>query len=284
MAKQLHILNGDATVPEFRKSGIAGEIVVWREALCDGPVSNSIRHDSFWDKRASFIQKGLGGENYADKMLAELDKLRDLSGFDEVVLWFEYDLFCQINMLACLSFIDHREISLVCLGDELDGQLRGLGEISSIDFITLFKNRSSLSKEDITYARSAWQAYTDPSPEKLRSLSPSATFKHLKPAIEAHLSRLPQKNGLNNLEEKMLKLIKEGIDNERKLVGTMLRDQGYFGLGDMQYLHYLDQLRPLLKEDTFELNESGDRILQGLAIFPQPIQYIGGVFRPDYAH
>lgn len=280
--KRLHILNGDATIPEFRKSGIKGDLVIWREALCDGPVSDPIRENLFWEKRATYIQEGLGGENYADKMLTELDKLRDLSSYNEVVLWFEYDLFCQVNMLACLSFIDHEQVSLICLGNELDGQLRGLGEISAGHFQMLFKGRSFLSKEDISYARAAWQAYVHPTPEKLRTLTPSSTFKHLKPAIEAHLTRLPQKNGLNDLEVKMLDGIREGVNDERMLVGTMLRKQGYFGLGDMQYFYYLNQIRPLLHEDKLEVNESGQRIIQGLAVFPQPNQYIGGVFRPDY--
>ncbi|MDW3196611.1 MAG: hypothetical protein R8G66_29815 [Cytophagales bacterium] len=282
MANQLHILNGDATVPEFRKSGIPGKIVVWREVLCEGPVKGPIQEDLFWEQRAAYIQDKFGGEHYKEKMIAELDKIRNLSSYDEVVLWFEYDLFCQVNLLACLNFIDHEKICLVCLGDELDGQLRGLGEIAANDFITLFESRLPLSKDDLAYAKAAWQAYTSDTPEQLSVFSSSDTFKHFKPAIAAHLTRLPGKNGLNQVEEKMLLLIKEGINNDRKLVGTLLRDQGYFGLGDLQYFQYLDQLRPLLKEEALELNELGINCLEGLAVFPQPDQYIAGVFRPSY--
>lgn len=282
MANQLHILNGDATVPEFQKSGISGEIVVWREVLCEGPVAGPIRGDQFWINRAAYIEQTLGGEHYDEKMISELDKIRDLSTYNEVVLWFEYDLFCQVNLLACLNFIEHEHISLVCLGDELDGQLRGLGEIGARHFITLFENRTLLSKNDLAYAKTAWQAYTHDTPEKLLALASSDTFIHLNPAIKAHLTRLPGKNGLNQVEEKMLSLIKEGINDDRKLVGTMLRDQGYFGLGDLQYFQYLEQLSPLLKEEKLELNKLGSKILDGIDIFPQPNQYIGGVFRPSY--
>ncbi len=282
MANTINILNGDATVPEFEKSGITGEIVIWREVLSDGPVSDPIRENTFWEKRAAYIQGEFGGEGYASKMLLELDKIRDLSKYNEVVLWFEYDLFCQVNLLACLNFIDHNQISLVCLGDELDGQLRGLGEIEADDFVGLYNQRIQLSDKDMTYAQTAWLAYTDVSPEHLKTIPPSSTFKHLKPAIEAHLQRLPGKNGLNHIEKKMLGLISEGITDERKLVGSMLRDQGYFGFGDMQYFHYLDQIKTLLDADKLEVNELGERILAGTEVFAQPNQYIGGVFRPDY--
>lgn len=256
--------------------------MIWREALCDGPVKGSIQDDLFWKRRASYIQDALGGENYELKMITELDKIRDLSSYEEVVLWFEYDLFCQVNLLACLSFIDHERISLVCLGDELDGQLRGLGAISARHFVTLFKNRAHLTVADISYAKTAWEAYAHPDPENLQKLAPSSAYKHLEPALAAHFTRLPERNGLNEIEEKMLRLIKEGINEERKLIGTMLSNQGYFGLGDLQYLHYLDQLSPLLEENTLEINELGNMVLQGVTVFPQPHQYIGGVFRPDY--
>lgn len=279
---QLHILNGDAIVPEFRKSGIEGAIVVWREALCDGPIADPIREDSFWDKRAAYIKDALGGEHYEAKMISELDKIRDLSRYEEVVLWFEYDLFCQANMLACLNFIDHNRISLVCLGDELDGTLRGLGEIAANDFITLYHQKTRLSREDLQFARTAWEAYTDAGLNKLQFIEDSTTFKHLKPAIQVHITRLPGANGLNALEEKMLRLIKAGVNDERRLIGTMLKDQGYFGLGDMQYFHYLNQIRTLLKKTEFEVNDWGNKILDGKAVFPQPKQYIGGVFRPDF--
>ena len=282
MGKQLHILNGDAAVPEFRKSGIDGDMVVWREALADGPVSDPIKGNTFWKKRADFIQGGSGGEGYADKVLCELNKLRKLDAYEEVVLWFEYDLFCQVNMLACLNFIHHDRISLVCLGDELGGQLQGLGQISAHDFITLYDQRTFLSHEDLSFAKSAWQAYTRETSEGLMTLVPSSAFKHIKPAMDAHLTRLPGKNGLNQPEVRMLNLIKGGIGDERKLIGTILRDQGYFGFGDLQYYRYLDQLRPLLIPDKLAVNNLGEKILEGKAVFAQPDQYIGGVFRPDY--
>lgn len=256
--------------------------MIWREALCEGPVTGSIVEGLFWQQRENYIDGVFGGEDYGAKMVSELDKIRDLSNYDEVILWFEYDLFCQVNMLACLNFIQHNRISLVCLGDELNGKLQGLGEIEASEFKILYDNRVLLSIDDLQYAKEAWQAYSHTTPDKLPDLPSSTTFKHLLPAIEAHLTRLPGKNGLNQIEEKMLGLIRNGIDDGRKLVGTMLRDQGYFGLGDLQYFQYLDQLSPLLNEEKLEINELGNKVLEGLEVFPQPHQYIGGVFRPEY--
>lgn len=282
MDSTLHVLNGDATVPEFGKSGIKGDVVVWREALSDGPVSDPIHSDAFWNKREQFIGEAFGGDQYAIKMLAERDRLKDLSQFQEVILWFEYDLFCQVNMLACLSFIDHPRISLICPGDELGERLQGLGEIQVQNFITLYGKRLHLTPEDIAFAKSAWRAYTAPSPGLIKSLENSETFKHLKPALEAHLQRLPGENGLNQIEMRMLGLIQSGVDDERQLIGTMLREQGYLGLGDLQYFHYLKGIRSLVGNENLKVNELGNSILKRSAVFEQPKQYIGGVFRPDF--
>lgn len=280
MANTIHILNGDAPVPEFKKSGIAGDIAVWREILCEGPVSWDIQGESFWQQRAQFIKEQFGGDY--DIMQSQLEKMRHLSQYDEVVLWFEYDLFCQVNLMASINFIDHKRISLVCLGDELDGTLRGLGEITAKDFIGLFEDRVLLTSGDRAFAKKVWYAYTDPSSELLRQVEYHGTFPHLEKALWEHMFRFPMANGLNRIEQKMLRLVEEGVSTKNELVGKMLRSQGYLGFGDSQYFRYLDQLQDLLEVDRLVLSDLGKAVLKGEEVWPQPQQFIGGVDRKEY--
>ena len=56
MSKTLHILNGDTTLPNLEKSGIKGEVVVWREMLCEGPVHKEVGSDDFWMNRCTFFE------------------------------------------------------------------------------------------------------------------------------------------------------------------------------------------------------------------------------------
>ena len=119
-AKRLHVLNGDATQPEFYKSHIDGDVVIWREVLVEGPVAADIRSTSFWNNRGMFLEAAYGGDpTYAEVFLSQLQLLDNLNDIEEVVLWFEFDLFCQINMLGCLNYVQHDNISLVCLANDV---------------------------------------------------------------------------------------------------------------------------------------------------------------------
>jgi hypothetical protein len=46
--KVLHVLNGDATLFKFKKTGLPGDIVVWREVLSEGPINNRTTYHDFF--------------------------------------------------------------------------------------------------------------------------------------------------------------------------------------------------------------------------------------------
>ena len=53
---QLHILNGDATLRPFIESKIAGDVVIWREILSEGPAKN-VSTQEFFQLRAEYIHQ-----------------------------------------------------------------------------------------------------------------------------------------------------------------------------------------------------------------------------------
>lgn len=278
----LHVLNGDSTKALFPIDLIPGDLLVWREALCEGKVNENISTDMFWKDRAAHIEEAYQSKNYEEKVLSEISRLKDLSQFEEVTLWFEYDLFCQVNLIACLSYMDTRQkISLVCLGDELDGQLRGLGEVDSKHYPSLFASRIQLAQDDIDYAKAVWKVYSDETTTSLKHFyGTHKTLKYLGKALASHEEKIPAQNGLNAIETKMLEVV-NSTNNENELIGSILKDQTWLGMGDSQYWNYFAHLRPLI-DDSFALNEAGIEILAGRQTFQQPNHYIGGLFRPTY--
>ena len=110
MKKQVHILNGDALKDNF-SSDITGEIIVIRECLVDGDVSGK-NLDELFKNRAKFISEcyqGFSKDGYYEKVIPEIQKLESLNNDVEINLWFEDDLFCQINFwftLDCLRKFD----------------------------------------------------------------------------------------------------------------------------------------------------------------------------------
>src|SRR6185312_16532082 len=98
----LHILNGDSTLRGFQETGLEGNTMVWRESLSEGPLEADISSAGFWRDRANWIGKTYreSPEDYLATMMNELSKLGE--PYDEINLWFEFDLHCQANLLGVL--------------------------------------------------------------------------------------------------------------------------------------------------------------------------------------
>lgn len=263
MANTLHILNGDSTLELFDRSNLKGETFVWREVLAEGPVHPVFNSDEFWNERRSFMTSFFNVEpvEYDRDVYLPFKALTEkLYQFDEIILWFEYDLFCQINLMALISFMaEKREpaqtISMVCSGKIDDsGKLYGLGELSTQQLEEQLNKKLKLNTREFEFAKDVYQTYTSPNPDELftYSILPSDEFWYLADALKAHFKRFPYADsGLTEIEQKVIELSSE-VDNERQLVDKLLRWQQYYGFGDLQYFSVLNSLKPLF-EDFEEL-------------------------------
>src|SRR4051812_20338894 len=122
MPHLLHITNGDSVIASFREGGIPGDYSCWADPLWEGPVSAD--EGDFLNQRAKFLADARYAPNF-DSALASLrswqtalDRYRE---YDEVVLWFEHDLFDQLNSLRLLDWFARRPLngtclSLICIG------------------------------------------------------------------------------------------------------------------------------------------------------------------------
>ncbi|PIQ47076.1 MAG: hypothetical protein COW03_17300 [Cytophagales bacterium CG12_big_fil_rev_8_21_14_0_65_40_12] len=270
MENTLHILNGDSSKLKFEQSRIKGTATVWRDVLSDGPVSIDFASPDFWQSRKTFFSSFFGviSLRYEQDVIAEFKKIQKFNAYDEVVLWFEYDLFCQINLIALLHWFKNQEIkapkiSLICVGWEegFEG-LVGLGEIPTDDYPSLYERRRILGSNDFNLASDAYLAYCSEDPRDLETfiLLPSNEFPYLGLAFMAHLKRFPSsKTGFNVIEEKIMELINEGNTNLKSLIRELLKWQHLFGFGDLQYLKYLENLKPIFKDfENLELKRDFD--------------------------
>ena len=285
--KTLHILNGDATKALFTKSGLTGDVCVWREALATGPVHPEIRSPEFWKLRAQYVtdsfkgyfQKGPNLDDYQVLTVKELAIIEEAGRYDELILWFEYDLFCQVNLIALLGWLKclkpkNTKISLICI-NQFPGHshFRGLGELNPQDFPSLIGQGIQLSPSDLKFGYEAWLAFAGADPRHIQTLLNSdfpAAFPFLSSALKAHIKRFPKAdNGLNHLQERMLDLIKKGGNTKKKIVGEMLRQDFYYGFGDVQYFEMLHQLAKLYdtQGDRLIINTQGESVLSGQVHF-----------------
>jgi hypothetical protein len=98
---KIHILNGDALVDRFAAANIQGTYIIVREALIDGPVYAKTLAD-FWELRAGYFSAD-NNAHYYEVIVSEFEKLKQVNKDDAIHLWFEDDLFCQVNDRSIIS-------------------------------------------------------------------------------------------------------------------------------------------------------------------------------------
>lgn len=276
MAKKLHIVNGDCTAEILRKTTLDGDILVWREMLCEGPICKEVGSDDFWMNRYDFFQKELGVSKleYFDKSIKEIVQLEDISSYSEVVLWFEFDLFCQVNLMALCSYLlqnFRKDIGykLVCTGwVKGKDRLQSLSDFKLNEFEALYDNSLNISKSNLEFAEQCWSIYAENNIEKLKEFNfnkQRSKFVYFQKAIDQHLLRFLDENGMNQINNKILEIINNEPLTEKDIVRNLLiwqADETVYGFGDLQYFQYLNKLKKYYEivESKYFLNKLGKSI------------------------
>lgn len=213
--KEIHVLNGDALAQKF--PALSGEIVVCREALIEGPIHAPAFEDFFLD-RAAFISEtfNASAEEYFDNVKREFDRLSDVAENAIVNLWFEHDLFCQINLWFTLSFLERTskpsQVFVVMPSTEPSNLWSGFGKLDENQLTTLFQNRVELTRGDRELVQSLWLAFQRHDLAKMATLSEntSAAFPLLREVTQAHLDRYP-KEGVGRPQKKLRSILDQGV-------------------------------------------------------------------------
>ncbi|WP_372937640.1 DUF1835 domain-containing protein [Seonamhaeicola sp.] len=292
---QLHITNGSNLTNYLNDSGYKGNIITWHEMLCEGPTHVNILSDEFFKARTNFFSETYNVYLDVNAFKTEIKKLDYLDAFSEIILWFEYDLFCHINLIAVISLIKQKHINLplylVCSGF-IDGSksLKGLSELSSKQLTNHYLNRVRLNEDDIELAETLWQIYNGKDHSLFKPfIVKSSSFDYLSNCLKAHLKRFPDsKSGLSSLEKNILEIIdKNTVKSKHHLLGYALNYQGYYGFSDMQLGRIIDQLSIFYLEDknSIKLNRKGYEALLEQHNFSAEINdktIFGGVKKLDF--
>jgi Domain of unknown function (DUF1835) len=207
----LHVTNGDATVPGLRGTGLAEPILVWRDVLHEGPVPD-VPDDELRRIRAAF----LAGEGADDIGTHEEFERRDrtLEEHDELVLWFEADLYDQLQLVQILDAARAApgSITLVCIGEHPGiARFGGLGELSSEQLSRL--SGATLTGEAVTYARRAWAAFRAPDPAGVNDVAASRSpeLRFVAEALDRLAREYPStRDGLSLTERRLLAAVAMG--------------------------------------------------------------------------
>lgn len=286
----LHIHNGESTAGTAKKTGIPGPHLAWREALVCGPAPGGLSAAEFCNVRAGHLANayGVGLAECEKELRDQEDALSRFPDHEEVVLWFEHDLFCHVQLIYLLDWFAQREIgstklSLICIG-EFPGlpDFRGLGQLNEEQLASLFPQRREITPAQLSIGSQAWRAYSSSNPREIESLLASdlTELPFLQSAFIKHLQRFPSpRNGLGRVENLALELVAQGQHEFKSLFSEFGKREPEYGFGDAQVLLEMKRLanaaQPLLlmsngakvmdlaQVTAFQITEHGQAVLRG---------------------
>lgn len=271
----------------MREAGIAGPIVPWEDVLHEGPVPAGLGPSALRERRADFLAAcGWGARDTIARDLEARDTVLEDGGaeapplrerFDEIVLWFEHDLYDQLHLLQILDRIPIDAAPRLTAVP--DGEY--LGHLPAARFQGLFAARRDVTSAERLAARDGWDVFRCADPRAIVSALPRLTnLPRLAPALLRHLQQFPSvEHGLSRTEQQALEVVAAGVT---RLADVYVqshhgREEAIF-MGDAAFLMHMsgviDPLRPLLRaqkpsgeltfDDEVTLTDDGRRVLDGL--------------------
>jgi hypothetical protein len=243
-----HILNGDSLAYSFPDSKIEGDLIVVREGLIDGDLSGNDLQD-FWHSRGRYMD--LTEAEYHNKVVSEFEKIMNAPDDSEFNLWFEYDLFCQVNMWFVISLINSLKVNTnvyAVYTSYLDRSNKhfwnGFGPANSSQLQDCFADRILLSDADLLSGQKLWAAYKDNNVVELIRLAKnqSTSFPYLQEVVKAHADRFP-KDGTKGRPEKVIEeIIQNGSTDFHEVLKKFWSRESIYGFGDTQLKSLYDKV------------------------------------------
>lgn len=230
----IHIHNGDIVADRVRRSDVPGEHVAFRESLVTGPVSAG---DDWLETRARALSDAYGhGLLRVRTDLLEQEVMLDRARTEEeVVLWFEHDLYCLMHLVYLLQRLDGNRLTLVWSPEPL-------GSLDERDLHLLFDSRSAVLPAMGRLAEETWRDYISSDPTVLNrwQSAPTNDFPFLREGLRLHASRFPStRNGLGSVEERALARLAAGFTDFAALFDRMVTEEPRLGFTDSEIFRTL---------------------------------------------
>jgi hypothetical protein len=220
VAEALHVANGHCTTRLIEQAQLPGRTSIWADALHEGPIAD-VGDAELVRMRAAHIASGLGAR--AEDVEADLKSWRTAVDADhsygELVLWFEHDLFDQLNLVQLLTRISRdrpvrKPVSLVSI-NTYPGHpnFKGLGELRPEDIAALFARRRRVTSEQFALAARAWDAFRSQDRARIELLlvDDTSALPFLARALRRYLDEGPVEPGaLTRSERRLLDQLTHG--------------------------------------------------------------------------
>ena len=289
MAAALHISNGDAT--DLAGTGLARHILFWRDALHEGPVP-AVDPEELRRIRTAFLTQADADDRAEGvDMFAERDRIVEAHRDHEYVLWFEADVYDQLQIIQILArladlAVPARHITLICIGEHPGfARFGGLGQLTAEQLRRLPDTDASaqLTPAALQLAVRAWTAFRAPTPVGLGAIAATSSpeLRFLGEAFDRLSREYPStRDGLSLTERRILAAVADGATDAGTAFSRAAARELRPYLGDTWCFAMMDRMangpvpllavepsgRPVDRHTRVQPTATGERVLAGQAV------------------
>lgn len=268
----LHLTNGESAGGSLRR-GVPGRVIAWQDVLHEGPVPAGLALEGMSDVRARFLAHW-DPRSFPAVSASFDERDRALRSASHVVLWFEHDLYDQLQLLQILATLSNEPdtaIDMICI-DAFPGvaPFYGLGQLTPMQLASLWPKRQPVTAAQLSLGARAWKAFTSPDPGAvLRLLATDiSALPFLGDALRRLLEEYPAPpTGLGRTERQLLQAIARGIRSFPELFAANAAAEEASFMGDTTVESRLAALirarTPLVMPEPYTLTAAGRRVLAG---------------------
>lgn len=293
MSVSLHVTNLDAVVHLLKKAGVVGQHIAWRDGLYEGPVLAGLGLRETSAVRSAFTaQRGYAAPIKAIHDFDARDSLLERAAeFDDIVLWFEHDLYDQLQLLQILTSLE--DLALEAGRVSLVQSDQYLGMMASDDFAPLSRRRRTITAATFTSARRAWRRFTSPDPDEVLAAAreDAIGLPYLRAALRRLCEEYPHvRDGLSRSQRQALEAVAAGLGDDAELFKRAQAHEEAAFLGDAAFAKVIEDLcdprAPLVEGavPALRATDLGRRVLTGEADWQAAApadRWVGGVALSD---
>ena len=280
MTNILNITNGDSAVDIMTEAGVEGDFLPWRDVLHEGAVPAGLSLEAFSEVRTEYLSSHKYGsfKNILQSFAERDEVMVNLEKYDKVVLWFEHDLYDQLQLLQILDFLKHNpnscKLSIICTDNYL-------GLCTPNEMLALRAFETEVTDTLLVLGSECWQAFTSGTPLAWQGLLEKDTS--LLPFLEGAVVRLLEeypsvKNGLSRTENVALDIIAKGEEcRPGRMFGLYYETEERKFLGDSSFWNILREmlesnppllsinmpLQPINPDQCIEITKLGREVREG---------------------
>jgi hypothetical protein len=285
MRRALHVTNGDSAAGTLLETTLVQRVLPWRDALHEGPVP-AVADQTLRRARAEF----LGGDPLTEAepirlALEERDSTLAANKDGTFVLWFEADLFDQLQLVQVLARlaelgVDPTRITLICIGEHLGfAHFGGLGELDAEQLERVADAAAAdVTEAALGFACEAWTALRADHPGGLAAIARThhVELRFVAEAFDRLSREYPStRDGLSLTERRILAAIDEGAPTAGAVFTSLGAREARPFLGDSFCFRIMARLvstrtppltigaQPIHGSTEIRLTDAGRRILAG---------------------